>query len=127
MNIIQKTGSIFLNGYMEDLSFIDKQIAQEFKSVATLQIKPTNALLIIKAFNVYSYLYDVKLNYLTFKNSSNKELFTDFLNFCFSDFFNYSLKFKQLIRNYLVRMIELLNNHRVINLEIDILKIKIKW
>lgn len=123
MNIIQNTNRIFLNSYIEELSFIDKHIAQDFKNVAALQIKPTNALLIVKAFNVYSYLYDVKLNYLTFKNSSNKELFTNFLNFCFSDFFNYSLKFKQLIRNYLVRMLELLNNDRIIKLEIDIQKL----
>lgn len=121
--IIQNISRVFLNSYIEQFAFIDKQILKELKNVAELQIKPSNALLILKAFNIYCYLYDVNLNYLTFKNSSNKELFTNFLNFCLSDFFNYSFKFKQQIRNYLIRMFSLLNQDRVIHLDIDMAKL----
>lgn len=82
MKIVQNTNSILLNSYIEKLTFIDSKVAEELSYVSKQQIKPSNGFLIVKLFNIYCYLYGVKLNYLIFKNHSNKELFTDFLNFC---------------------------------------------
>ena len=117
--VIQKSKSLFYNSFLDELSCLDNKIAEEFREVALLQIRPKDGIKIVKLLNIYFYLYDVNLKYLPFKNSSNKELLTNFLQFCYSDYFGYELKYKQLIRNYLTRMIEQLNLKRTVKLEID--------
>lgn len=118
--IIKNTQSIFYNEFISDLKYIDKQIANDFIKVTHFQYKPKQAFFIIKLLNIYFYLNNIEINYLNFKNSNNKELFSNFLNFCHSDLFGYSLKFKQLIKNYLIRMIDLLNEQRTFKIEIDL-------
>lgn len=118
-NIIQKTRSLFYNPFMDELACLDSKIAEEFKEAALLQFRPKDGLKIIKLLNIYFYLYDVNIKYLSFKNSSNKELLTNFLQFCYSDYLGYDLKYKQLIRNYLTRIIDHLNVKRTVKLEID--------
>lgn len=118
-SIIQKSKSLFYNSFLDEYACLDSQIAQEFREVALLQIRPKDGIKIVKLLNIYFYIYDVNLKYLSFKNSSNKELLTNFLQFCYSDYFGYELKYKQLIRNYLIRMIDHLNVKRTVKLEID--------
>lgn len=74
------------NSFIDEFSFIDKNIVLDLKKTAVLQINKSNANLIIKLLNIYCYLYDVRLNYLTFKNSSNKQLFSSFYNFAYLTF-----------------------------------------
>ena len=112
--IIQNTKSFFLNAYLDELTFLDTQIAEELIEASKYQFKPIIGLRLIKLLNVYCYLYDIRLPYLTFKNTNNKKLLSDFLQFCCSNFITTTLKVKQLYRNYLVRMIEKINENRII-------------
>jgi hypothetical protein len=118
-SVIQKSKSLFYNSFLDEFACLDSKIAQEFKEVALLQIRPKDGIKIVKLLNIYFYIYDVNLKYLSFKNSSNKELLTNFLQFCCSDYLGYTLKYKQLIRNYLTRMLKQLNLKRAVKLEID--------
>lgn len=118
--IIQNTKSFFYNSYLENLTFLDSKIVEELKVVAQFQFKPIVALRLIKLLNTYCYLYDIKLSYVLFKNTNNKEFLSNFLQFCCSDFITKSLKTKQLYRNYLTRMVEKLNENRIVYLDVDI-------
>lgn len=117
--IIQNTKSLFLNSYLDELIFLDKQVAEELKEASKYQFKPIVGLRLIKLLNVYCYLYDIRLPYLTFKNTNNKKLLSDFLQFCCSNFITTTLKVKQLYKNYLVRMIEKINENRIVPLEVN--------
>jgi hypothetical protein len=104
---------------MDDFSYLDSQIVSEFKMAAVLQIRPKDGMKVLKLLNIYCYLYDIDLKYLSFKNQNNKKMLSDFLQFCCSDFFGYTLKYKQVIRNYLTRIIYHLNISRTVLLELD--------
>lgn len=117
---IQNTKSFFLNPYLNQYPFIDSKIVNDL--TATLESKQSikHGIKIIKLLNLYFYLHNISLNYLSFKNKNQSEIFTDFLKFITSNLvYTNGIKQKQSGRLYLLEMIDKLNRDRVIKINID--------
>jgi hypothetical protein len=117
--IIQNSKSFFYNSYLDNYPFLDKQVVRDFDVAIQKQIKPTIGYKLLKLFNIYFYLNDINLPYIKFSNSSNKEIFDDFLKFITSDFITTEIKVKQTYRNYLIRITDCLNESRLVKIDFN--------
>ena len=51
--VIPKSKSIFYNSFLDELACLDSKIAEEFREVALLQIRPKDGIKIVKLLNIY--------------------------------------------------------------------------
>lgn len=122
--IIKNIKSFFFNSYLNKLKFLDPQIVKEIKSTEdNLTPKQKGQIVkILKLLNLYFYLNDININYLSFKNGNQNNLFNDFLLFITSNLTNTksgSIKSKQAYQNYLNLIVEQLNKSRVSKIELN--------
>lgn len=121
--IIKNIKSFFFNSYLNKLIFLDPQIVKEIKSteVNLTKKQKSHIVKILKLLNLYFALNDININYLSFKNSNQDNLFNDFLLFITSNLTNTksgSIKSKQAYQNYLNLIVEQLNKSRVSKIEL---------